>query len=70
MKKLVVWGAVAAVSFAAVAEIPVSVTKGESCAVPSFAGMPFVQEGAVRGSATNNTVRNTTVGTLTQKVVK
>ena len=45
MKKVVVLGAVAAVSFAAVAAVPVSVTKGESCPVPSFEGMPFVQEG-------------------------
>ena len=45
MKRFVVFGAAAAATLAAVAEIPVSVTKGESCPVPSFKGLPFVQEG-------------------------
>ena len=45
MNRFVVFGAAAAVTLAAVAEIPVSVTKGESCPVPSFKDLPFVQEG-------------------------
>ena len=39
------FGAAAAATLAAFAEIPVSVTKGEDCEVPSFKGLPFVQEG-------------------------
>ena len=45
MTRLVVFGAAAAATLAAFAEIPVSVTKGEGCEVPSFKGLPFVQEG-------------------------
>ena len=55
MEKLVVWGAVVASSVVACAEIPVSVTKGEDCPVPSFEGMPFVQEGEVAAIRVPNT---------------
>ena len=44
-KRLVVMGVAAVAAFAARAAVPVSVTKGESCPVPSFKDMPFVQEG-------------------------
>ena len=45
MKNMTVMTAIALMTFAAFAEIPVSVTKGEGCPVPSFKDMPYVQEG-------------------------
>ena len=45
MKTMTVITAIASMTFAAFAEIPVSVTKGEGCPVPSFKDMPYVQEG-------------------------
>ena len=45
MKTMPVMTAIASMTFAAFAEIPVSVTKGEGCPVPSFKDMPYVQEG-------------------------
>ena len=45
MKNMTVMTAIASMTFAAFAEIPVSVTKGEGCPVPSFKDMPYVQEG-------------------------
>ena len=45
MKRHMVWGAVSAAALTVCAEIPVSVTKGENCPVPSFKDLPFVQEG-------------------------
>ena len=45
MKTMPVMTAIASMTFAAFAKIPVSVTKGEGCPVPSFKDMPYVQEG-------------------------
>lgn len=45
MNRVVVLGVVVAAALAAFAEVPVSVTKGKSCPVPSFEGMPFASEG-------------------------
>ena len=47
MMKTAVFGAAAFVAIVACGAVPVSVTNGKSCPVPSFEGMPYVQEGEV-----------------------
>ena len=55
MKRSVVLGVSVAAVFAACAAVPVSVTRGEGCAAPSFEGMPFVQEGEAAAITIPNT---------------
>ena len=56
MKRVVVWGAAALAACVAGADVvPLSVTKGESCPVPSFKDMPFVQEGEAAAIKIPNT---------------